>query len=182
MFICAYIFVTGKERNKMSASSTAICINVLNSNSVSCPQESKNIVTYETNDNAFDHIKAPYNETNNEKVYCCYVLQSITNPRRTYVGMSNDCAQRLRRHNGLITGGARATRANRPWRKAAIVKGFGLNKKAALQFEWSWRHPRQRRLKKPWWSLEGRLNCARQLLNTLKWTESEFNLELDIFF
>ncbi|MEE2887659.1 MAG: GIY-YIG nuclease family protein [Planctomycetota bacterium] len=43
-----------------------------------------------------------------------YVLLS---PRRsTYVGITTDVERRLRQHNGELPGGAKATRANRPWR------------------------------------------------------------------
>jgi predicted GIY-YIG superfamily endonuclease len=50
-----------------------------------------------------------------------YVLQSETLPR-TYVGVATDPARRLRQHNGELVGGARSTRAGRPWR---IAKHFG---------------------------------------------------------
>jgi len=103
--------------------------------------------------------------------YACYLLQSLYQPSRTYVGMTNNRFQRLRRHNGEITGGARATRAHRPWRMIAFVDGFGRDKIAALRFEWSWRHPRKRRLRKPWHRREGRLNCARQVLTSDEWRD-----------
>jgi predicted GIY-YIG superfamily endonuclease len=47
-----------------------------------------------------------------------YVLVS-TRSRRTYVGITTDSERRLAQHNGEIPGGARATRAARPWRVAA---------------------------------------------------------------
>jgi len=106
-----------------------------------------------------------------DKTYCCYLLQSLYMPSRTYVGMTNNRFQRLRRHNGEITGGARATRAYRPWRMVAFVDGFGHDKNAALRFEWSWRHPRKRRLCKPWHRRDGRLNCARQVLQSEEWRD-----------
>lgn len=98
-----------------------------------------------------------------EGEYVCYILQSMEKPSRTYVGITNNRYRRLRQHNGELTGGARATRGNRPWRMAAYVEGFKKNKVAALQFEWSMHHPAKRRLKAPWYGLEGRLNCVRQL-------------------
>ncbi|MEX1369213.1 MAG: GIY-YIG nuclease family protein [Nannocystaceae bacterium] len=43
-----------------------------------------------------------------------YVLVSA-NGRRTYVGITNDLPRRLEQHNGERPGGAKATRAGRPW-------------------------------------------------------------------
>ena len=56
---------------------------------------------------------------------------------------------RLRQHNGELAGGARATSPPwlQPWRAAAVVTGFRAGaavdggKRAALQFEWAWKHP-----------------------------------------
>ena len=65
-----------------------------------------------------------------------YVLQS---PRgRTYVGTSTDVARRLRQHNGELTGGARSTRAGRPWSLARVVgpydgRGDALRAEVALR-------------------------------------------------
>lgn len=47
-----------------------------------------------------------------------YVLRS-TRHETTYVGVATDVARRLRQHNGELPGGARATRARRPWGLAA---------------------------------------------------------------
>jgi len=44
-----------------------------------------------------------------------YVLSS-KRAGRTYVGVTSDLKQRVRQHNGLERGGARSTRAGRPWR------------------------------------------------------------------
>jgi len=48
-----------------------------------------------------------------------YVLVSAAG--RTYVGVATDVARRLRQHNGELVGGARATRAGRPWRVGGVV-------------------------------------------------------------
>jgi len=50
-----------------------------------------------------------------------YVLHS-KRTARTYVGIALDHAQRLAQHNGKARGGARATRAGRPWR---VRKTYG---------------------------------------------------------
>jgi predicted GIY-YIG superfamily endonuclease len=43
---------------------------------------------------------------------------------RSYVGIAVDVARRLRQHGGQLVGGARATRAGRPWRLAAWYGPF----------------------------------------------------------
>ncbi len=62
-----------------------------------------------------------------------YVLVSLEPPagpdgaqrvRRTYVGVARDVARRARQHNGELPGGARSTRAWRPWRVAVIHGPF----------------------------------------------------------
>ncbi len=50
-----------------------------------------------------------------------YVLVS-RGAARSYVGISTDCARRLAQHNGRAPGGARSTRAGRPWR---LARRFG---------------------------------------------------------
>jgi structure-specific endonuclease subunit SLX1 len=52
-----------------------------------------------------------------------YVLVSERS-RRTYVGSTTDVARRTRQHNGELRGGARATRAHRPWRIARVFGPF----------------------------------------------------------
>jgi predicted GIY-YIG superfamily endonuclease len=53
-----------------------------------------------------------------------YVLVSTT-ARRTYVGVTTDVARRARQHNGELRGGARTTRAGRPWRIGVVRGPFG---------------------------------------------------------
>lgn len=52
-----------------------------------------------------------------------YVLVSVAG-RRTYVGISTDPERRLRQHNGERPGGARSTRAGRPWERARLHGPF----------------------------------------------------------
>lgn len=52
-----------------------------------------------------------------------YVLWSGT-LERTYVGLAVDVSRRVRQHRGELTGGARATRAGRPWCLAAWYGPF----------------------------------------------------------
>jgi putative endonuclease len=46
-------------------------------------------------------------------VWFVYVL--VSRAGRTYVGVTTDVDRRLLQHNGALPGGARSTRAHRPW-------------------------------------------------------------------
>ena len=76
-----------------------------------------------------------------------YLLQSTKNARCTYIGYSNNVAQRLRRHNGEIKGGASYTskRSLQPWRVVCVVTGF-QNDRHATKFEWAWKNAHRSRL------------------------------------
>ena len=68
----------------------------------------------------------------------CYLLISADG-RRTYIGATTDLQRRLRQHNGLLSGGARATTTGRPWQLRASVGGF-RSWRETLSFEWHWKH------------------------------------------
>lgn len=80
----------------------------------------------------------------------CYMIKSGT---KTYVGKTNDLRRRLRQHNGLIKGGAKATRGKGPWRIVWYVRGF-LTERHVLQFEWRLHNPPTRRF-----GIVGRTKC-----------------------
>jgi len=68
----------------------------------------------------------------------CYLLAtSDGGSQKTYVGVTPDLDRRLAQHNGLQSGGARAT-AGRTWERICHVRGFP-DHRAALQFEWRWK-------------------------------------------
>ena len=70
-----------------------------------------------------------------------YILQSCANMLKSYVGVTNNLARRLRQHNGIIVGGARYTRASRPWAFFAV---FQLsNRHDALSIEWKIKHQKK---------------------------------------
>jgi len=48
-----------------------------------------------------------------------YVLRSTT-LERTYVGVALSPQRRLQQHNGELPGGAKSTRAGRPWELSAL--------------------------------------------------------------
>ena len=59
----------------------------------------------------------------------------------TYAGVSPNPIQRLRKHNGEISGGAKYTlsKENGGWKHVCLVHGF-QTKIQALQFEWASKH------------------------------------------
>ena len=61
-----------------------------------------------------------------------YILLS-TVCDRTYTGVTTDVDSRVRAHNGVIKGGAKATRANRPWK--VIHKETSPNRSLAQKRE-----------------------------------------------
>lgn len=95
--------------------------------------------------------------------YCCYLLRSSTS-RRTYVGITNNLPRRIRQHNGELKGGAKSTRAGRPYDVAAFVEGFE-SMKQALMFEWAWKHATKRGGGFP-----ARRLGLRELLRRERWT------------
>ena len=51
-----------------------------------------------------------------------WVVYLLRSGKHTYVGCTTDVERRLRQHNGELSGGARRTRAHRPWE---LVKTAG---------------------------------------------------------
>jgi structure-specific endonuclease subunit SLX1 len=76
-----------------------------------------------------------------------FVYLLVSTNGNTYVGATINLNRRLRQHNKEIKGGARATcikvSQGETWRRAAHVSGFP-DWKAALQFEWRWKHLSQK--------------------------------------
>ena len=77
-----------------------------------------------------------------ERIFC-YVLRSLVwnGPGSTYVGYTVDSVtRRLRKHNGVIKGGAGETVRRRPWSLLCYVEGF-CSQTDARRFEWRMQHP-----------------------------------------
>lgn len=74
-----------------------------------------------------------------------YVLVSA-DEARTYVGITNDLPRRLEQHNGLRPGGAKATRARRPWSVGTTFGPYETRGQAQAAEHRLKRRPGQRRL------------------------------------
>jgi structure-specific endonuclease subunit SLX1 len=94
-----------------------------------------------------------------------YFLKTCSGRCKTYIGFTVDLDRRLKQHNGLLTGGAKATRG-RTWERVCHVRGF-VSEKAALQFEWAWKYYSR---KLPGHPLKKRLDGLFALLNSDKVT------------
>jgi len=68
-------------------------------------------------------------------MWYCYLLKS---DNKTYVGATIDPERRLQQHNGILSGGAKATRGH-VWTRHCLV-GIFEYKHDALSFEWFWKH------------------------------------------
>jgi structure-specific endonuclease subunit SLX1 len=92
----------------------------------------------------------------------CYLLATNDGgSQKTYVGVTPDLDRRLRQHNGLLSGGAKATHG-RQWERICHVTGFP-DHTAVLQFEWRWKQlSRPPRASGP--PLERRLKALQELM------------------
>jgi len=82
-------------------------------------------------------------------LWVVYVLVSAR-ARRTYVGVTNELERRLAQHNGVRPGGARSTRAGRPW-TVGVVYGPFVTRGEAQQIEFVVKRLRgKRRLQWQW--------------------------------
>ena len=78
--------------------------------------------------------------------YFVYLLKSEVS-NRCYIGYTVDVYKRLKKHNGIITGGAKRTKRHRPWKLIMYISGF-LYERTALQYEFMIQHPPKRLRKK----------------------------------
>lgn len=107
--------------------------------------------------------------------YYCYVILSDCK-KRTYIGKTNNLERRLKQHNGILSGGAKATKG-RQWDFFAYVTGFETESEV-LSFEWWLKHPYGKRYSK----LSG-VNGKIKALNIIikKWLDDyDHNLKLFI--
>lgn len=70
--------------------------------------------------------------------WCVYLIISA-DMDNTYVGVTTNFRRRLRQHNGELNGGAKASRAGRPWQCVCLIDGF-KDRSEACHFEWKWKH------------------------------------------
>jgi putative endonuclease len=74
----------------------------------------------------------------NDTTTYVYILQSIVNKEKSYIGVTNNLKRRISQHNGLLSGGARYTRNFRQWKFYAVFEM--KNRHDALSLEWRSKH------------------------------------------
>jgi putative endonuclease len=89
----------------------------------------------------------------------------IKNKNKTYCGATPDPEKRIKKHNGLIPGGAKYTKAQgQGWEFVCIIGTF--DKINALRFEWAVKH-----VKKPKYrGITSRMNNLYLVLTKDRWT------------
>ncbi|KAG5007978.1 hypothetical protein GLYMA_09G226100v4 [Glycine max] len=88
----------------------------------------------------FNAKPKPKSESESES-WSVYLILSTNHPIKTYVGITNNFPRRwcsLKQHNGELKGGAKASRAGRPWICACIICGFTDRSEASV-FESKWK-------------------------------------------
>lgn len=96
----------------------------------------------------FFSIFLPHNklsmEKSTHKSYYCYIIGNEQD--RTYNGYTVDLNKRLRQHNGIIKGGAKATSNRGPWSFLLVMTSPCWDCiSTAMQHEWSIKYPTRRR-------------------------------------
>jgi len=100
-----------------------------------------------------------------------YLLATVNEPTRTYVGATIDVDRRLKQHNGELSGGAHATSAiPGGWYRVCYVQGFE-NKREALRFEWWWK---RRSAKLTGTPLQRRQAALEQMISEAEGLEVQF--------
>jgi len=70
--------------------------------------------------------------------YCCYMLLSLADKRKTYIGMTGDMGKRLNQHNSSHGGSNVTSRIHlKPWAILGYVKGF-TSRDELRDFEQNW--------------------------------------------
>lgn len=66
--------------------------------------------------------------------FCYLIISEVSN--NTYIGITTDIDRRLKQHNGIMQGGAKNTRRERPYKLIGTVSGFKTRSEAS-KFEYS---------------------------------------------
>ena len=105
-------------------------------------------------------------------MWWCYILRCKDEKHKnlTYNGSTNNMKKRLRQHNGIIKGGAKATHGKQ-WEIYALMTGF-IDHINCLSCEWRIKHVTGKRGKRPakYCGVNGRIKGLNEVLLLNKWT------------
>jgi predicted GIY-YIG superfamily endonuclease len=101
-----------------------------------------------------------------QKQYC-YIIR-LPNKNRTYVGYTVEPTRRIKQHNGILKGGAKATSIASDWQFLAIITSDNelFTKVVALSIEWHLKHPEGKKRTTPIYrGVDGKLKSIIEVLN-----------------
>lgn len=101
-----------------------------------------------------------------QKQYC-YIIR-LPNKNRTYVGYTVEPTRRIKQHNGILKGGAKATSIASDWQFLAIITSDNelFTKVVALSIEWHLKHPEgKKRTDVKYRGVDGKLKSIIEVLN-----------------
>ena len=102
-------------------------------------------------------------------MHYCYLIYS-QKCNTTYIGITDDYNKRLSQHNGILAGGAKATKKADDWEFKKIISVE--DKSTAASLEWYWKHYQNKNGK--WCHLSG-LDMREKRLEQLK---ERFNYQI----
>ena len=103
--------------------------------------------------------------------FYCYILESKEKPAYTYIGATTNLERRLKQHNRLLVGGAKATRKS-TWKIACYLTGFN-SWKECLACEWRLKHPNFNKSVPPKYNkLEGKVLLIQDVFNSPNFTKN----------
>ena len=97
----------------------------------------------------------------------CYIIR-LPNKNRTYVGYTVEPTRRIKQHNGILKGGAKATSIATDWQFLAIITSDSelFTKVVALSIEWHLKHPEGKKRTNPVYrGVDGKLKSIIEVLN-----------------
>lgn len=105
-------------------------------------------------------------------MFYCYILRNTDVKYKdcTYNGYTVSPFNRIRQHNGEITGGAKYTRGKGKWEIYMLMTGF-VDNHNALSCEWKIKYPTNKRRPAMYCGVEGRIKSLNVVLPLKKWTK-----------
>ena len=97
----------------------------------------------------------------------CYIIR-IPNKNRTYVGYTVEPTRRIKQHNGILKGGAKATSIAKDWQFLAIITSDNelFTNVVALSIEWHLKHPEGKKKGSfTYKGIDGKLKSIIEVLN-----------------
>ena len=116
-----------------------------------------------------------------DETWFCYVLRNTEEKYKnlTYIGASNDPFQRLKRHNGELSGGAKSTKGKGKWEIFLLLSGF-KSYSEAMSCEWRLKHPlgKNRRMAK-YTGVDGKIESLGHITALDAWGKKENLLKVN---